>query len=80
MFSIRRYFREQDATDYINTGMLLRHALSFGLYLLGTSATGIAEILLSFKKDSQSIDNYYACLFFESMAQCISMTLLLEIF
>jgi hypothetical protein len=33
--SIRRFFHEKNATEFINTSMLLRHALTFGLYLFG---------------------------------------------
>ena len=41
---IRNYFKEQDADDFIDTKMLLRHALSFSLYLIGTSCTAISLV------------------------------------
>jgi hypothetical protein len=33
VFGIRRFFVERGATDFINTGMLIRHSLAFGIYL-----------------------------------------------
>jgi hypothetical protein len=34
---INRFFKERGAEGYINTGMLLRHATAFGLYLACTA-------------------------------------------
>lgn len=34
VLSIRRYFTERNAIDFINTPMLVRHATAFGLYML----------------------------------------------
>lgn len=31
---IRNFFSKRNATEFINTGMLLRHAAAFGIYLL----------------------------------------------
>lgn len=36
MLSIRSFFIERNAKDFINTSMLLRHATSFGLYITCT--------------------------------------------
>ena len=33
VLSIRRFFLERNAEQFINTKMLLRHAIAFGLYL-----------------------------------------------
>jgi len=33
VLKIKKFFRENNAEDYINTAMLWRHALSFGLFL-----------------------------------------------
>ena len=42
MLSIRRFFVEKNAKDFINTGMLLRHAVAFGLYITCTATYFIA--------------------------------------
>jgi hypothetical protein len=36
------FFKKRNATNYINTGMLLRHAGAFGLYLLADAANFIS--------------------------------------
>lgn len=38
VWTIRRFFKESGAEDYINTGMLVRHAIAFGLFLVTNSA------------------------------------------
>ena len=35
VFKIRKFFRERDATEFIDTAMMVRHGLAFGLYVLG---------------------------------------------
>jgi hypothetical protein len=49
VLNIRNYFRKNDAEDYINTGMLLRHALSFGLYLLAIVVFFVVFCFYSFQ-------------------------------
>ena len=34
-YRIRKFFRERDATEFIDTAMLCRHGTAFGLYILG---------------------------------------------
>lgn len=48
VIKIRNYFKSKGCEDYINTGMLLRHALSFGLYLLGTIIFYVVFCLYAF--------------------------------
>lgn len=38
VLAIRRFFQERNATNFINIKMLVRHAISFGLYLISTVA------------------------------------------
>ena len=44
VWKVRHFFKSRNATDYINTEMLLRHGISFGLYLVGSV---VAAIFLS---------------------------------
>lgn len=48
---IRNYFRDRNAVDFINTGMLLRHASAFGLYLFGTTASSVALMFVNLYPD-----------------------------
>ena len=41
---IRRFFIERNQAEFINTSMLLRHGVSFGLYLLGSIAVSVATM------------------------------------
>jgi ABC-type multidrug transport system permease subunit len=34
VFDIRNFFFENNAADYINTTMLIRHAMAFGAYMI----------------------------------------------
>jgi hypothetical protein len=52
VLDIRRYFVEREATSYINTGMLLRHALTFGIYLTTTAAYNVSFALYTFTPNS----------------------------
>ena len=36
--SVVRFFKENNASSYINTGMLCQHAAAFGLYLFTSTA------------------------------------------
>jgi hypothetical protein len=42
VLAIRRFFKDNNAILFINVGMLMRHAVSFGLYLLTTVAFYVA--------------------------------------
>ena len=42
VIKIRHFFVEQNAKNFINTGMLLRHATAFGLYITCTATYFIA--------------------------------------
>jgi hypothetical protein len=38
---IRRFFKEKEAEDFLNTELLWQHAAAFGLYLFSTAAKTI---------------------------------------
>jgi hypothetical protein len=44
VFKIRQFFKERNAMNYIDTAMLVRHAVAFGFYL---ATTVIAFLSLS---------------------------------
>ena len=60
---IRRFFREQDAEDYINTAMLLRHGIAFSLYLFGTSLTAISLVFFNIWPDDKQVKRVFFTLF-----------------
>jgi hypothetical protein len=52
VFSIRKFFKKRNATNYINIPMLLRHSVAFVLYLLSTVADyGTFALYLAFPND-----------------------------
>ena len=53
--SVRRFFVKNKATDYINTGMLLRHALTFGIYITTTAAYFVSFAVFTFYPDNDAI-------------------------
>jgi hypothetical protein len=42
VIKIKRFFAERNANNFINTSMLLRHAMAFGLYMATTVAFFLA--------------------------------------
>lgn len=67
--------------DYINTGMMLRHAAAFSLYLVGTTSLAIAIMISNLSPHNSSLFSLVA---YTSMAdklsQFCSQLLLCEIF
>lgn len=59
VWKIKRFFRENNAEDYIDTAMLWRHALSFGLYLVSNVAFFSMLALFSFFPDNRQVDNAF---------------------
>jgi hypothetical protein len=55
VFRIRRFFVDRKATDYINTGMLIRHALAFGLYSVTQLTFYAAYILFAFNPNNPGV-------------------------
>lgn len=55
VLSIRNFFRDKGKEDFINTGMLVRHALAFGLYLFITIIFFLAFTVYAFFPDSPKI-------------------------
>jgi hypothetical protein len=52
VLSIRKFFKERNATNFINIPMLMRHSVAFVLYLLSTLADyGTFAIFLAFPND-----------------------------
>lgn len=45
IFTIRRYFIEHEAEDFIDTPMLLQHSAAFGLFLIANVIVGTGAIL-----------------------------------
>ena len=56
--TIHRYFRNRESTDYIDSDMLMRHAWSFGLYLVFTVTFMICNILSMFSPPSVDLISY----------------------
>jgi hypothetical protein len=52
VLGIRRFFVMRNATDSINTGMLIRHILAFGIYMATTIVFYVSYAVYSFTADS----------------------------
>lgn len=55
VIDIRKFFQEKNSTDFINTSMLRRHALAFGLYLAGTTADSVALCIKDLSDDDRTL-------------------------
>jgi hypothetical protein len=49
VFSIRTYFKEKEAMDYINIAMLMRHAAAYGLFMIGCVAYLMSQLIWSLR-------------------------------
>jgi hypothetical protein len=81
VFRIKRIFRERNAENYINSGMLLRHASAFGLYLVAAVVYFSFWTAVSMAPFDEKLYNIFLCVsasFF--VAQFISEILLCTIF
>jgi hypothetical protein len=81
VISIRRFFRKKNETEFINTGMLWRHALTFGLYLLGAIGYFGSFVFVILYPTNPAVFNTFEtiCLFFWPV-QLVSEILLCTIF
>lgn len=52
VLSIRSFFKKRNAEDFINTGMLLRHAGAFGLYMLSAGMYYGTHTIYSFNPNT----------------------------
>mgnify|MGYP003353146145 CR=1 FL=1 len=81
VLSIRRFFKEKNATDFINTAMLLRHGLAFGLYLVCTSASAIMLLFVNLNPlNPVYFTNFLYVFIADLIGQCLSELFLCEIF
>jgi len=72
VLSIRRFFIERNATDFINTSMLLRHSACFIIYIVTTTSFFIAFGIYTFKPVIQ-IYKVAACVgIFFQLGSCVS--------
>lgn len=59
VIKIRKYFKEKNATDYLNTNMLWRHGISFGLYLATSMATTTALLFVNLHTNDDNFKKYF---------------------
>lgn len=52
---IRAYFKAKNATDYIDTKMLLRHGIAYGLYLVGSITTALVLMVYNLRPDNKAL-------------------------
>lgn len=76
---IRRFFREKEADDVLNSSMLVRHAIAFSLYLLSTSAWLIAVALDNIFRSAWSVRLYEQVSIADYIVQFVAQVMLLEI-
>jgi hypothetical protein len=81
VYRIKRFFDKRNAQDYINTGMLARHAVAFGLYLTTTLAFFISYQVYTLHPTNAAIYNVnqWTCIFF-NVGSFTSQLLLCNIF
>lgn len=51
VYKIRKFFKDQNAMDSLNTAMLWRHGLSFGLYLASSLVTTVTLVIMNLNSD-----------------------------
>lgn len=78
---VRQFFRDQNADDFINSSMLKRHAVSFGLYLMSTSVWALAAVMWNLSDPrNQKVKNFYSCVTIADLIiQFLAQLLLCEI-
>jgi drug/metabolite transporter (DMT)-like permease len=78
---IRKFFKERNATDYINTAMLLRHGFAFGLYLVCSTASAVMLLFVNLNPLNPAYFSLFCCVFIADLiGQLISELFLCEIF
>lgn len=81
VFSIHSYFKRKNATDVINTGMLVCHGLAFGLYLLCTIVSAVFLFYYNINPGNQKVFNEYSAVqIVNYLGQFLSEILLCRIF
>ena len=80
VFHIRNYLIRRGAKDYINTSILVRHALAFGFVLVFTIAGSLLSVYSIFAKGTLSSKFMGAIQFASTVAICVSDLLLASIF
>jgi hypothetical protein len=80
VLSIRRFFIERGAADFINSSMLLRHASCFIIYIVTTTSFFVAFGIYTFKPTTQIYEIAAAVGIFFQLGSCVSQILLCNIF
>lgn len=79
VFSIRRYFAERKAFDFINTPMLVRHAVAFGLYMLTVVLYNASMVYWGWTQTAQTYYIATICGTLFNIGSTISQVLLCQI-
>ena len=81
VLQIRNFFKEHNATEFVNTNMLLRHGAAFGLYLVCTIVTAISLMLVNIYSENQKIYNIFSiCFIADFLGEFVSQVLLCQVF
>ena len=80
VYSVHRFFKKNNAESYINTGMLLRHAAAFGLYLLTCSAYYITWAFFTMDESQEMFHFFLLALLCYKIGSFIAELLLVGIF
>ena len=76
---IKNFFKEQQAMDFINSGMLYRNALAFILYALGATASAVCLMFVNFDPGSKiKYDILSAVYIVDFLAQWVSELFVIE--
>ena len=64
---IRKWFKDKDSLNRMNTPAIIRHAIAFGLYLISTCLLAAAQTLYIFwppNEDRPIVDKIFGIVYF----------------
>lgn len=78
---VRTFFKEQDVPEAVDSAMLMRHGLAFGIYLVCSVISLIALLFVNFNPGSEFFFELFSVIYIgDVIAQFFSQLLLCEIF
>lgn len=80
VFRIHSFFVKQNATHFINTRQLVRHATAFGLYVVSEFALAVTLTIYIYTDSPNSYQHVEYAGMFLNIAQVVSQVLLAQIF
>jgi hypothetical protein len=79
VFAIRQFYKQRNAIDVLDTGVLVRHASAFALFLIAVLIYSIAFAIADMMPTKLTIEIYYYSFVFYAITDFISQVLLCTI-